>query len=205
MRTTVNKLRFIHYSLQRRLWSFLSRLFSDLDSGLSLLETIVAVAFSVITVGALIILGITSARASSTARDRSQAVELAKEGIEAVRVIRDNVPSFSGDDFAVINNDCATVRSAWQWVTMGTCPWLGTTYDLGKSSNWNLQYLNDGGDDLHTDYQLASPYDSFYRKVIVEDYVTGEVGQKLITVVVSWKDKDEIKNVTESTVFTNWK
>lgn len=178
------------------------------ESGMSLIEIVAAVAFSVITLGALITLGIVSSRSSDQARKRSQAIEIAKEGMEAVRAIRDNISEFQGQEFAVCGYNCAC--SNWDWVLNTVCPWgngpSNNTYFLGKSNDkWNFQYVNDGGSDLHANYQLTSPNDSFYRKIIVSEGPQGDGSDKQIEIRVSWKVRDRTYSVSEETILTDWR
>lgn len=184
--------------------------FSKEQSGMSIIEIIAAVTFSIVTLGALITLGIVTSRSSDAARKRSQAVEFAKQGIEAVRSIRDNLSEFQGQEFAIAGDNCTTPTwDKWEWVLIDACPWSNTTsnttFSLGSSNNkWNLQYVNDGGDDMNVGYQIpADTY--FYLKVIVSEGPSVDGSDKEIEVRISWKVRDQVFTVSEKTLLTNWR
>ncbi|KKP69957.1 MAG: hypothetical protein UR87_C0062G0006 [candidate division CPR3 bacterium GW2011_GWE2_35_7] len=179
------------------------------QSGMSIIEILAAVTFSIVTLGALITLGIVTSRSSDAARKRSQAVEFAKQGVEAVRAIRDNVSEFQGQEFAVCGESCSPACAGWDWVLINACPWSnGTsnmTFFLGSSSDkWNLQYVNDGGDDLHTSYQIPADT-NFYRKVIVVEGPSADGSDKEIEVRISWKVREQVFTVSERILLTDWR
>ena len=179
------------------------------QSGMSIIEIIAAVTFSIVTLGALITLGIVTSRSSDAARKRSQAVEFAKQGIEAVRSIRDNVSEFQAQEFAVCGESCSPACSKWNWVLNSVCPWSNgtsnTTFFLGSSSDkWNLQYVNDFGDDMNVSYQIPAD-NNFYRKVIVSEGPSADGSDKEIEVRISWKVRDQVLTVSQRTLLTDWR
>lgn len=184
------------------------------EKGLSLIEVIVAVVFSIIAIGSLIALSVVTIRTSEQARNRSQAVEFAKEGLEAIRIIRDNVSLSQNQEFVVYDPGAVACQSGgvpiyypWIWVAHGSCPWDGTTYVLGSSNNkWNLMAVDEGVDgNFDSNYQLAAPYDAFYRKIEVTEGPSLDGTDKQVTVTVSWRGRDQVHEIVEHSVFTNWK
>jgi hypothetical protein len=181
------------------------------SSGLSIVEIIVAVAFSVVALAALVTLGVLTARTADAARSRSQAVELAKEGLEAVRSIRDNTTEFVSDNYAICHTGgtLSCTCDEWRWTNVASCPWDdGTTFDLdtGDSGYWKLVYVNEGtSGNYHTAYQMASPNEMYFRKVSIVEGPTGDGSDKEIEVIVSWMLRDQQLSVSEKTLLTDWR
>ena len=176
------------------------------EEGMTLIEVIVAVAFVGISLAALITLGIMTARNADSARKRTQAVELSKEGIEAVRSIRDNISSFASGSapYSVYDSANCTNYYPWTWVAENTCPWALDNFKLEKSGNsWFLQAVNNATP-LDSAYQLSSPNGEFYRHVVVHDDVDGTTS-KLVEVTVYWQVREQTFSVTQKTYLTNWR
>ena len=182
------------------------------EKGMSILEVIVAVGFAIVTLGALITLGVVTTRSADNARKRSQAIELAKEGIEATRAIRDNISIFSVDDFAIRNVAASCAWDAWTWSIIGACPWGSVAnngdyvLDTGTNGNWTLEYVAEASlGNFDTNYETACTDDCYYRKVVVTDGPTGDGSDKEIQIIVSWYSRDQEQSVTETAILTDWR
>ena len=195
----------------KKLRLFYSHKFFTSEEGLSIVEVIAAVVFSVIGFGALVALGTYTVKTSDMARRRTQAVEIAKEGIEAVRSIRDNtiLSDASDEDYVVCGDSCSC--EAWAWSLLSICPWSDDTgssnlaYYLGTGTEdrWNLQYSSEG--DFHNNFLVEIEDMNFYRKLTFNEGPAGDGTDKDIEVTVRWSMRDQEFSVSERTILTNWK
>lgn len=194
--------------------------------GETLIEVLVAIVILVVGVlAALRVISLASVQNSLTAQN-VQAVNLAREGLEAVREIRDtNWLRFAGerrDCWSALNNDCQ-ISDDRNSIKKGNYS-IGFTSDykwemtqfIGKELN-----LNDGGLDadfrlklengLYNDDAHAAGKDTVFFRQIKWEYLNTDgttsdttTDSARVTAKVEWYDHGRIKNVTLSTVLTDY-
>lgn len=181
-------------------------------NGFSLLEVIVAVTFAIIVIGALTVLGVTTLKQVNNSRSRTQALELTKEGLEAIRSIRDNqamANTATGSEAYVVCNRVVSPScncTAWQWSLVANCPWRNSYFRINKNgNNWYLEAVNapaESGGNLNTAYEVTAG-EGFFRQIRFADGASAN--EKLITVKVFWQDRRQVYFVENSTILTAWK
>lgn len=148
-------------------------------NGVSLIETILAVAIIAFVVPAIIVLGIISLRSSNNASRRGEASKLASAGIEAVKYVRDNCgygslgiseePSYLKID-TTSGNICGVMSH--------------------PSDDQAVLIVPNAGD----------PDNKYYRLIKLERY---ENNSAKVTVTVSWGNRAEGEYVINSAIVNN--
>lgn len=153
-------------------------------NGQSLIEVLVAFAVAVIIGVGLVTATLTTQRAAASARNETQATELAQQYLEQIRVLRDS----KGYNHIRDNIGCKTISNSdtlnpvdWQLTsgcTVGTAP------------------LN--GDKV----QLSNVKAEFWRKVTISD--TGDANRRKIVVEVTWKEGNNNRSTSAETIISKW-
>lgn len=179
------------------------------QKGDSLIEAVAAVAILVIVITGLTLLAISALGSASSSKWRTTATEYAKEGIEAVRMIRDNDANFANvSPYVWGQKNTSGTWAKWDWTT-----WVSpntTRYYALESANsgWRLNYKTDAncaGDrtnPMQACYLLGTDY---YRQIMIENRVAPYTEQKRIMVTISWQYKGRSDNVQMITYLSNWR
>jgi prepilin-type N-terminal cleavage/methylation domain-containing protein len=141
--------------------------------GFSLMEVMLAV--FVLSVGLVAIIGLISSsiRNSIDSRDTIIASELAQEGVELVRNIRDN---------NFLNKSISDADYPFETIPMGTLFRLDYNLSLVDGGPYQLKYYNN----FYTySGPLGTEKTKFYRAIITADFNSG-AGRKIISTV--WWD-----------------
>lgn len=171
------------------------------QKGQTLIELIVVIVMVVLVVTALTIATISSLRNSNFAKNQSIATKLAQEGLERVRIGRDQNSLIFHDQLSLIGvtswNGISGTGALWDYPIKGNCgddTASTPTYcyfNVDSTIN-NLTYLISGSP--FPTQQAESPFltgvqtNSFKRVVILSDDSNTYQFQKKVTVVVRWND-----------------
>lgn len=153
------------------------KMFSGNKKGIGIIELLVVVAILAITLTSLLGMANFSLGIQGLSRQISQANDLAKEGQEAARNIRDN----SGWS-QISNGNHGLTNAGGRWAFLGTENIIGgftRTVLIGDAQR-------DGSSN------------------IVESGGSVDIDTKKITVTVSWSEKNRPHNVELITYLTNW-
>jgi len=148
--------------------------------GQSLVEAVVAVAVVLLLVTGLIVATTSSVKFSTLSSYRTQATQIAKEVMEAVRDLRD---------------------SSWTDFITKSISGVETTYCLSGSYEWTI--LPDGE-------ECAGDTGDFYIRTVKFDLETPDAGKPdqkrmKVTVTIGWAEGTSKKSATLVTYFTNWR
>jgi len=152
------------------------------NKGFGLIETVIGISIAVLVALAVGQVSIIALRASAEKNDKIEAINLAKEGIEIVRNIRDDgwTANISGLSF-------------------------GTTYYTATSSNqWILTTTNPGL--LNGKYARTVVLDNVMRDFnddIIASGGTDDPGTKKVTVTVSWTSSGNPKSLSLEAYIAN--
>lgn len=156
---------------------------SSVNSGMSMVEIVVVVAIIgivLVSISQLMVLSTGPIRASARQTD---AVFLAEEALEAVRVLRTD---------SWTNNIESTANGA-------------TYYPVISGSNWTLSASDPGP--INGLYTRTVVMDAVYRDVnddITQTTGTLDSDTRKITATISWSEKGQSKNVVLETYLTNF-
>jgi Tfp pilus assembly protein PilV len=185
------------------------------EEGLSIIEVMVAVVFLVLTVGALIGLGITSVKRASSSAIKTVAYGLLEEGTEASRMIRDNANNYNSASHLWGVQKSSASWAAWNWddIPDSSSPYY---YRLDHQGNgWKLTFINPsdctGGSNVEAwrscyQNQTIDNVD-YYRQIKISDYYPDAqhiTTSKKVEVIVGWYDRTDFRQVSSSTVLTSW-
>lgn len=146
-----------------------------MKKGFGLLETVLAAGILTLVLAGVVSLGRISLRAATVNQTRTQAFQIAQEGLEGVRAIRDT---------NVLDADRVT---EWNKSLSGTGQ--GVDYDT-TLKKWVIK-LN--SPTFHNNF--------FTRKVDFDNTIVDEIKA---TVTVSWLESGQ-KSVILETILTNWR
>ena len=154
--------------------------------GALVIDILIASFFIVSALASLLVLANLSLKASLSANKKTEAKSLVQAAAEAVRNFRDNTD--------------------WQSNGLGTLT-LGISYHLGKSPDFSYWTLNPGEEQIK----------GFLREIIFENarrdqnYNIIESGgnedadTKKLTIIISWQEKQQNRQLSLVTYFTNWR
>lgn len=146
------------------------------DTGVTLIEVLLAVVLIGVLSAALIQLGITALKGANTGKMRSVAVELTKEGIEKARVERDqNSETF----FASYNG----------------------FYSLDGGIFFGPQAITSRDDVKGNGTFSPNGYPTYFRVI---EFSSGTT-QKTVTVTTYWQEGSSYNYVDMATVLTKWR
>jgi len=179
----------------------------------SLAEILIAVAILSISVVSIIGTMLIAQKGSRLTRDRLIASNLAREGIEIVRSIRDsNWIKCSQDktkwfvigvcNGASYTNDNAPGKHKRAWFNTGTEKWELSNYNLENTfdANYELKIITYGTADLLTYSSLETPPKSrFYRKIKLQFETNDPTTSSyvLVTSTVGWTDSSGLQQDIE--------
>ncbi len=178
------------------------------NSGFTIIEVMVATI--IITVGliAAFVLSLTSMKFGKISVNRIIAANLAQEGIEVIRSMRDDI-WLSGDDnpwdnspFNVAGGSSDgiifwnTLSNTWSWDSTNSGYWSGTRFYLDSEGRY-IQYgsLSPSG---------AST--NFWRNIIIYDDpdIDGNPRRRIV-VKVKWQEIDKFYEIQTENWLYNWK
>lgn len=145
--------------------------------GQSLVEVIIALAFAMVIIVALVTVTVQSMKNSTFAKNNAQATKFAQEGMEWVREKRD---STTWNDFSSSSGSyCINfLPDVWTGLNLGFCP--------------SAAYLNKI---FQRTLTLATP----------SDKCNNDSNQVAVTIVVEWESSDtKTHGSTLTSCFTNW-
>lgn len=167
------------------------------QKGQTLIETIVAVGIMIMGITAILSLTIATLSVSGMSKEKIVAMNLAREGIEITRAIRDT--NWLRNDLCWENNSCGLTNGEWRvdWTTefLSAVP----TYESGECTNCQLKIDSNGL------YNLSSGSPTVYNRMVVIDDVIGEVAEKKIVSKVWWQEHGRTKTVELESRLTNWR
>lgn len=146
--------------------------------GISLVETILAVAMLALVVPAIIVLGVISLRSNNNAVRRSEASKLASSGIEAIKYVRDS---------------CG--YASLPHLVSGEKAYLKIDTKFGTICN-ALSVVNDGTPVVVLP-DPTDPENSYSRTILIEHYGYDSIE---VLVTVSWGDSGAGSVVQESAI-----
>ena len=175
--------------------------------GQSLMESIIAIGLIMSVVVSSISISIYTTRLGRSSQNNLVAYNLAREGIEYVRNIRDSNwlagaawdNGFSAcllDDWCKISFEYDTVNSIWAWNESALLP--------GESEISNClscQLLIDSTNDLYS-LKAGGKASGFYRALKI-DTSTPDILK--VTVKVLWLENNRSKTITLEEDLTNWR
>lgn len=162
------------------------------EKGQTLLELMVVVTISTIIIGALVFTTISSLRNTQFSKNQSQATKLAQEAIEKVRTTRDrNLPITGNFVIGSTTIDSWQDPDLWTQRIDGNC---GNT--LGSPPSYCYFRLNNTGsfqylisaNNIPSSAEDPLGDGKFKRVIILSDDASTFSTQKIITVIVRWKD-----------------
>jgi len=165
------------------------------NAGFSLLEVMVAISIMTVGLGGAMALITMSMNAGVVSSDRLVAANLAQEGIEVVRSIRD------------INytNDSVRWQTWYDNISNGTYSVQFDSQDFGSSYGTPLYYHTSAG---RYDYNAAGGIASPYKRSIIltrgQTDGSGKLIELKVVCVVTWKDKSIDKSLTVEERLWNW-
>lgn len=169
------------------------------SKGFGLLEVVLAAGILVIVIGATVALGNVAIKNSVISQDRTQAYNLAQEGLEIVRNVRDN---------AWIDSDPNT--------TFASVLTNGGPYELVlNNGKWALSPTGGDGEKIilgKTEYKrivnIESPggqVDGLLRNTYNIDNTENGLLEKRIEVTVEWQEYGVLWQVKSSTLLSDWR
>ena len=184
------------------------------EKGLSILEDVVSTFFIVVVLTALIGLGTSSITRSTASKSRVVAFGLLEEGIEAVRMIRDNRVNFSGasDNIWGVQDDSGT------W---GGWDWENADFDnhqyyvllpAATNTGWKIDHKanadcsGNAANSADVCYRLATPIDNieFYRQVKIYNTDILLDNSRTVVITIGWYERGDFKTSSASTILTAW-
>ena len=148
--------------------------------GQSLIEVLVAIGVVALLAISLVTTTLLTQRSARTARNNTQATNLAQQNIEQMRVFRDR------KGFSLLRND--------------TCLVLDASDDMSDPSVWELA-------DETSVPPVVCPEQLIFNNTVFERSIVIANGansfQKLVTVTVSWQDTGGLQTVNSVTVLSD--
>jgi prepilin-type N-terminal cleavage/methylation domain-containing protein len=178
-------------------------------AGFTLIELVISVTILVIGVLAVFSLAIFTINLNQENMTKIQALELAREGLEMVRNIRDsnwknNYPFNGGVEKWGENLDVSKTVIISPTFS-GDIPWKVSSVVVSEQTreSYRLQKASQGGISVFTHEELVGAEPSnFYRYITI---LPKNENTFLVTAIVFWMDKGKEQKVDLSTVLTNWK
>ena len=172
-------------------------------NGQSLVETIVAVGIMIVGITAVLTLAVISLSVSGVSKQNIIALNLAREGIEITRAVRDthwlrDVQCWHS------SNECGlkTGKYVLDYQTEDTLTHLSLTTlpgsDFDRCTNCQLLINADGL------YNLTSGSPTVYKRII-EINTGASAEEKEIISSVQWKDKYGTHKIVLKTILTDWR
>lgn len=174
-------------------------------NGFGILEVLIAAMILVVVVGAAVALGHASLRSSALAAEKTTAYNLAQEGIELVRKIRDN--SWVDDNTSTGWSNGLKVNNSEYG-----------EYQLISAPVWHLESVTRGEFEK---IKIGEPSIEYTRKVKIDNvnwYTAANLGLdsatfpndpnkviKKVTVIISWDSITGSRDLTAQTYLTDWK
>lgn len=173
----------------------------------TLIEVVVSLTIIIMVTAALVVLALVSIKSYSSVDLRLKAINLAREGIEQVRQVRDSARLGStGGCFNLPTSGCFSVDSSCHPPGLKTesCG-AGGADVMVKAFTINASGITEGG--MKTASTLGT--DEFGRLMMISDVggAEGVAANKIysVTVAVYWKENNnELKNTTFSTYLGKW-
>lgn len=163
------------------------------SEGSTLVEVLVAIALALIVVVAMISLGVTSQRNANLSKNQTIATNLAKQGVEIVRSIRDEGARAGSIQQCSVNNDWDDL---WTDRVTSLCGGSGGSvkFKIGNSGGWFLEK----NDTPEVKYAI------FKRQVEISDEAVTYSSLKTVKVTTTWEDasgshKSELINTLSRT------
>jgi Tfp pilus assembly protein PilV len=193
--------------------------FESKNQGMTLIETTVALGVLVVGLVSILSLSVYSTKLSNVSEKQVIALNLAREGVELVRQIKDysrsgnQVNVFLDEDKSFFGtgsdsiNGCYVVDSQDSFKLSNQNYALGPDFDCEEDLNveecancW--LYRDDTTDFLSTDDNFDR---SMYRRIVrIENLETGVSYAKKITSKVIWANNESPQEVLLETVFYDW-
>lgn len=151
------------------------------EKGSTLIETLVAVALAVVIIVAMVSLGVTSQKNSNFSKNQLVATNLSKQGMEAVRSIRDDTSRSAISGCAP--ND--TWSELWSNRISALCG--GNVSGEPDTVQFKLSET-DGFWSLGKNTDPDVSYTLFKRIVKISDSASGYSSTKRVTVITTWID-----------------
>ncbi len=167
-------------------------------NGQSLVETIVAVGIMIVGITAVLTLAVISLSVSGVSKQNIIALNLAREGIEITRAVRDT----------------HWLRDVQCWHSSNECGLKTGKYVLDYQTEDTLTPLSGSDFDSCTNCQLLINADGLYNltsgsptvyKRIIEINTGASTEEKEIISSVQWKDKYGTHKIVLKTILTDWR
>jgi type II secretory pathway pseudopilin PulG len=160
-----------------------------ISKSFGLIEVVAAAGIFIIFIGSLVTLSSTSSRNIIINKHRLQAANLAREGIEMVREIRDT--AWRNDvSWSDLKEPC--------WGLAGNLRRLENYQGELKCDYWHYHLVN--GNEI-----ISIDNVQYTRNISINDWqVVNPNDAKTVTVTVSWNDFGRTRTVTMITYLTNW-
>lgn len=172
------------------------RLREHRQSGQTMIDLIVALTLLALALASAGALATAATRSGNEAGRRTQATVLAGRELDALRNYRDSV---------------ARLGQPWAGIPSGNCsPGNGAHFIMQRGSTngsgWNLVIPSDGNPVAYSDADEPgyNTYSGFSRLVTVCDQ-PGNANAKTVQVNVFWDEANGQRNVTFSSMLTNWR
>jgi type II secretory pathway pseudopilin PulG len=161
-----------------------------------LIEVLISVAIIAMFLGALIGLTASGTKSTLSSENRLQAANLAREGMEMVRQIRDTAYLNGANWRGGASNDLDGV--CWG-LASGTNNGRRLVYSSPPSAcSFNHPYLASGSENI-TGYKIP-----FRRQIIIDDIPPVPSNLKKITVIITWAESGVSKNIQMISYLSNW-
>lgn len=177
------------------------------NKGFTVVETLVAITVLAIAVAGPLSIAFQGLRSSELAKHQIIASYLAQEGIEFIRITRDEDyinPTPLPVNFTTLYDNCnvaVTVNGCW--IDMTDFTW-GTCTNATCSNQGPVEYQDSSGKYAYDNDPTYLP--SLYTRIIkmtLQD-IEGGTGEYLVTSTVSWKTGPIDRSVVVRETLTNW-
>ena len=162
------------------------------DAGFTLLEVMLAIFFLTVGIGGAFMVIQKTVGLSSVSVSRLVAANLAQEGIEIVRNIRDT-NWLEGEDW---DKD---IGGAIETTTYHEADYNDTALSLWVDPGTNLNYDDDG----FYSYNSVTNPTKFKRKITISK--DADADKLKVTVIVEWQERGATHNFTAQEYLYNWK
>jgi Tfp pilus assembly protein PilV len=176
--------------------------YSHQPKGFTLIEVLVAVFILITAVVVPLTISSKGIFYSNVVRDQSVASYLAQEGMEAVRLMRDNI-------FLVGSANNETPESVWQTFigTLTVCDMSGAGCYFRDIENFNLSSCDSSCEPLgfneNSGYSFGTGEPSPFTRTIKTEVFTNPDRMK-VEVTVSWKTNTLERSMTVTNYLTPW-
>lgn len=167
------------------------------EAGQTMIDLLVALTLLALALGSAGALATAATRSGNEAGRRTQATMLAGRELDAFRNYRDSV---------------AKLGQPWAGIPSGNCnPGNGANFIMQRGSSngsgWSLVAPSDGSPVAYSDADepnYSANYGGFSRLVTLCD-MPGNINAKTVQVKVYWDESSGQRQVTFSTMITNWR